>query len=268
MAISTTRLPPALRRHVVLCISQIDYACLDAYAAVLLYAEISKFKDPIFCEAPREVPPPGTEVIITATFHFFCVKHMLPFHQYRSSVSRVEFVGPQLPPSEISWQRMIRRLVFCLYVPWQVRLFTSNHASCVAVGHVQTQEVARTVLEEWGTPLKLQGRTGTRSGGLKRTVVKIVDVLKPASLVMHTGAPPPVGDGQPRVSLNTVRSEGGFVLWDVVHVRLASDHRWFRGTPVPAGGADPEAYQDNFFDAPQPAQAVYRKGEGAISVES
>lgn len=132
------------------------------------------------------------------------------------------------------------------------------------MGHVQTDEVARLLLDEWGTALKLEGRTGTRSGGVKRMVVKVTKVLKPASFVPHTGAPPRAGGGQRRASLKDVKSEGGFALWDLNHVRLASDHRWFRGTPVPAGGADPDAYQDNFFDVPRPARAVYRNGKNRV----
>lgn len=62
------RLLPRLR------ITQINYACLDAYAAVLVHAEIGKFTDPIFGEAPREAPPAGTKVDMTAVnwpFLFF-----------------------------------------------------------------------------------------------------------------------------------------------------------------------------------------------------
>lgn len=47
---------------------------MDSYAAVLLYAEIGKFKDPIFREAPSTVPPTGTEVTMTLS-SFFCTKH-------------------------------------------------------------------------------------------------------------------------------------------------------------------------------------------------
>ncbi|CAM9724078.1 unnamed protein product [Pylaiella littoralis] len=142
------------------------------------------------------------------------------------------------------------------FFSWQVRLYTNNHASCVALGTVQTKQVARSLLEKWGTDLTLVGRAGTRSGGFKRVVVKVVDVLKPVSFVPHKGAPPPAADEQPRegvkrVSVKDMHSEEGFVLWDVVHVRLAPAHRSFRGTPVPAGGSDPDAYQDDFFDAPK-----------------
>lgn len=144
---------------------------------------------------------------------------------------------------------------------WQLRLYTNNHASCVAVGEVQTEEAAQSLLEKWGTVLKLAGRGGNRSGGLKRVVVKVIDVLKPTGLVPHKGAPPPAPDGRPRVSIKDVHSGEGFVLWDVAHVRLASAHRSFQGTPVPGGGADPDAYQDDFLDAPSPVQAVYRKGK-------
>ncbi|CAM9365309.1 unnamed protein product, partial [Hapterophycus canaliculatus] len=121
---------------------QIEYACLDAYAAVLLHAEIGKFKDPIFSEAPSEAPPAGTEVA-------------------------------------------------------------------------------------------------------------------PASLVPHNDAPKSP-DGQRRLSVKDVNSGDGFVLWDLVHVRLASAHRPFQGAPLPGGGADPDAYEDDFFDVPRPVQAVYR----------
>ncbi|CAN0212084.1 unnamed protein product, partial [Scytosiphon promiscuus] len=178
---------------------QIDYACLDAYAAVLLHAEISKFKDPIFSEAPSEAPPPGTKV----------------------------------------------------------RLYTNNHASCVAVGQVQSEEEACTLLSKWGTPLKLVGRAGTRSGGLKRVVVKVIDVFKPASLVPHNDAPPPEPDARRRVSIKDVISGDGFALWDLAHVRLASAYNPFRGTPLSGSGVDPGAYDDEFFDAPRPAQGVY-----------
>lgn len=128
------------------------------------------------------------------------------------------------------------------------------------MGQIQTDEVALSLLERWGTVLKLTGRTGNRSGGLQRVVVKIVDVLKPASFVPHKGAPPPAPGGQPRVSLRSVHSEEGFVLWDLVHVRLASAHRSFQGVPIPVG-VNPDTYKDNFFDAPKPAQAVYRNGK-------
>lgn len=43
-------------------IPQLEYACLDAYAAVKLYDKISKFKDPIFSAGPSEVPAAGTKV--------------------------------------------------------------------------------------------------------------------------------------------------------------------------------------------------------------
>ncbi|CAB1103500.1 unnamed protein product [Ectocarpus sp. CCAP 1310/34] len=187
--------------------NQVNYACLDAYAAVVLHAEIGKSKDPIFCMAPSDIPIAGTEV----------------------------------------------------------RLYTNNHESCVGVGQVQDEEAARSLVEKWGTDLKLAQREGTRSGGLKRVVVKVVDVLKPASLTPHQDAPPPPPPppGQPRVavSMNDVHSGKGFegfVLWDLVHVRLASDHHPFQGIPVPAASADPDAHVDNFFDEPRPAQAVYQ----------
>ncbi|CAN0111500.1 unnamed protein product, partial [Ectocarpus sp. 4 AP-2014] len=66
-----------------------------------------------------------------------------------------------------------------------VRLCTNNHASCVGVGQVQDEEIARSLLEKWDTKLKLAQREGTRSGGLIRVVVKVVDVHKPASLAPH-----------------------------------------------------------------------------------
>ncbi|CAN0051384.1 unnamed protein product [Ectocarpus sp. 12 AP-2014] len=117
-----------------LTLKQIEYACIDAYAAVLLHAEIGKFKDPIFGEALSEVPAAGTK------------------------------------------------------------------------------------------------------------------------------APPPAQDGQRRVTVKDVVDGAGFVLWDLVHVRLASAHRSFEGTPLPGGATDADAYQDDFFDAPRPAQAVYQNG--------
>ena len=50
-------------------IPQLEYACLDAYAAVKLYDEISKFKDPIFSAGPSEVPAAGTKVgMVKCTF--------------------------------------------------------------------------------------------------------------------------------------------------------------------------------------------------------
>ena len=56
--------------------SQVQYACLDAFASVLVYLEIEKLKDPIRCPAPTALPP-GTQVCgrITCTrgaeaFHF------------------------------------------------------------------------------------------------------------------------------------------------------------------------------------------------------
>lgn len=149
-----------------------------------------------------------------------------------------------------------------------MRLYTNNHASCVGVGQVQDEEVARSLMEKWGTDLKLAQREGTRSGGLKRVVVKVVDVLKPASLAPHQDAPPPPSPppGQPRVSVSMkdVQSGEGFVLWDLVHVRLVSDHHPFQGIPIPAASEDPGAYEDNFFDAPRPPQAVYRNGECVV----
>ncbi|CBJ33586.1 conserved unknown protein [Ectocarpus siliculosus] len=164
--------------------NQIEYACLDAYAAVLLHAEIGKFKDPIFGEAPSEVPAAGTK----------------------------------------------------------------------------TEEEATSLLEKWGTVLTLGGRVGTRSGGLQRVVVKVDNALKPSSFVPHDKAPPPAQDGQRRVTVKDVVDGAGFVLWDIVHVRLASAHRSFEGTPLPGGAADADAHQDDFFDAPRPAQAVYQNG--------
>ncbi|CAM9377727.1 unnamed protein product [Ectocarpus sp. 6 AP-2014] len=137
-----------------------QYACLDAFAAVLLHAEIGKFKDPIFGEAPSEVPAAGTKV----------------------------------------------------------RLYTNNHASCVAVGHVQTEEEATSLLEKWGTILTLGGGVGTRSGGLQRVVVKVDNALKPPSFVPHDKAPPPAQDGQRRVTVKDVVDGAGFGLWDLVHV--------------------------------------------------
>lgn len=145
-----------------------------------------------------------------------------------------------------------------------MRLYTNNHASCVAVGQVQPEETARSLLEEWGSVLKLVGRPGTRSGGIKRVVVKVVDVLKPASLLPHKGASSPAPDGQPSTSAKDAHTGGGFVLWDLADVRLSSAHRPFQGTPIQGGGADPEAYKDDFFDAPRPAQAVYRNGESKV----
>lgn len=152
-------------------------------------------------------------------------------------------------------------MVICRFFSLQVRLYTNNHASCVAVGLVQTEEVACSLLKKWDTVLQLVGRTGNRSGGLSRVVVKVVEVLKPASLVPHNDAPPPTPDAPRRVSIQDVSSGDGFVLWDLVHVRLASDHRPFEGTPLAAGEVDPSAYDDDFFDAPRPAQGVYRNGE-------
>lgn len=61
-------------------ISQIDYlyACLDAYASVLLYKEIGKFKDPIFSDAPSQVPLAGTEVTTTVAMSMPCVRFLKP----------------------------------------------------------------------------------------------------------------------------------------------------------------------------------------------
>lgn len=129
------------------------------------------------------------------------------------------------------------------------------------MGQAQTEEVVQSLLGKWGTVLKLVRRAGNRSGGLRRVVVKVVDVLKPASLVPHKGAPPSSLDAQSRGSMKGVHAGGGFVLCDIVPVRLASDHRSFRGMLVPAGGADPDVYQDDLSKATRPAQAVYRNGE-------
>ncbi|CAM9861512.1 unnamed protein product, partial [Ectocarpus fasciculatus] len=125
--------------------NQVNYACLDAYAAVALHAKIDKSKDPIFCAAPSDTPLAGTE-------------------------------DAPPPPS-----------------------------------------------------------------------------------------PPP---GQPRVSVSMkdVHSGEGFVLWDLVHVRLVSDHHPFQGIPIPAASEDPGAYEDNFFDAPRPPQAVYRNDGDVESI--
>lgn len=149
-------------------------------------------------------------------------------------------------------------------IPSQVRLYTSNHSTCVGVGQIQSDEEALSLLEKWGSPLRLRGRAGTRSGGLKRVVVKIVEALKPANYLPHKGAPPaPDGKGS-KVTMKDAHLEGGFALWDLAHVRLASACRTFQGLPVPSGSEDPQAYKDDFFEAPKPAQAVYRKDDASV----
>ena len=122
--------------------------------------------------------------------------------------------------------------------------------------------MALSLLRKWRTSLTLAGKAGTRSGGFKRLVVKVVDVLKGASFVPYDTAPPSAQDGQRRVSVEGVKKgDDGCVLWDLAHVRLASDHRAFEATPLPGGGADPGAYQDEFFETERPPQAVYGNGE-------
>lgn len=49
-------------------VAQIEYACLDAYAAALVYKEIGKFQDPIFGDALLSVPAAGTEVNTASSF--------------------------------------------------------------------------------------------------------------------------------------------------------------------------------------------------------
>ncbi|CAB1117108.1 unnamed protein product [Ectocarpus sp. CCAP 1310/34] len=51
---------------------QVQYACLDAYASVLVYQEVAKFQDPILSPPPVELQP-GTKVRLYSKNHASCV---------------------------------------------------------------------------------------------------------------------------------------------------------------------------------------------------
>lgn len=127
-------------------------------------------------------------------------------------------------------------------------------------------ESAADALSSWG----VRGK-----GRVKQVVVSVSEVLKPAAYVAHMGAPPAPpasssAEGEPpassravRATMEDVRNGGGdqLVLWDVDHVRLASDWR-----PPPAAAAPStnfNAYNDDaqFYAYPRPSHVVYGSGK-------
>lgn len=94
-----------------------------------------------------------------------------------------------------------------------MRLYSSNHASCVGVGGVQDEETSTQAESRWTTPRRRA----------RRVVVKVSEGLVPAAFIPHKGAPSVLGVG--RVTMKHVLKDvvDELVLWDVAHVRLASD---------------------------------------------
>lgn len=135
-----------------------------------------------------------------------------------------------------------------------MRLYSSNHASCVGVGEVQDETTSTQAERRWTTPRRRA----------RRVVVKLSEALVPAAFIPHKGAPSVLDVD--RVTMNDVLEDAvdKLVLWDVAHVRLASDWVAPPVTPAPsANGNDSAAYDDDadFFAVPAPSHVVQSRGK-------
>lgn len=139
----------------------------------------------------------------------------------------------------------------------QVRLYSSNHATCVAVGEVQSGEEASSWLRKISSKLRLVGRQRQ----VTRVLVKISKALKPGGFVLYKGAPPAPPGASKKATVQQVVDSDGFVLWDIKHVRPASAHKPFTEKPDGIVSDTDGAYQDDgFFAAAAPPAVVHRRG--------
>lgn len=103
---------------------------------------------------------------------------------------------------------------------------------------------------------------------MTRVLVKITNALKPGNFVLYKGAPSAASTTNTKATVQQVVDGDGLVLWDLKHVRLASDHRPFKGTPDDVVSDTDGAYQnDEFFTAATPPAVVHRKGESVNWLE-
>ena len=96
---------------------------------------------------------------------------------------------------------------------------------------------------------------------MKRVVVSVSEVFKPAAYVAHMGAPP-VSSGAVRATMEDVKKGGGdqLVLWDVDHVRLASEWK------PPSAATAPSANENTSAAYNDDAQFYSYPGSGFFSV--
>ena len=147
--------------------SRVGYACLDAYASVLVYVENEILNDPIRGPGPT-ILPPGTQMRLGCF-----VPHLSRplFHRNEQHTRHIRITGDQ------TWHHPPNLGYFT--VELQVRLQSNNHASCVGVGNVQGLETAAGYLLRW----RPQSR---QSGGQKGVVFKVSDdAVKPATYPAH-----------------------------------------------------------------------------------
>lgn len=164
-----------------------QYACLDAFAFVLVYLEIERLKDPIRCPAPTTLPP-GTQVRVRK-YRMHEVLH----HPNRRRTRRIGTASSLNCPHS---PNLVYFVLKCL-----VRLYSNHHASCVRVGAVQDDETAAETLDRW----RPQPR---RTNLQKRVVVKVSEALKPSAYTAHKGAPT-ASAGVGRVTMKDDCDDGG-----------------------------------------------------------
>lgn len=103
---------------------------------------------------------------------------------------------------------------------------------------------------------------------MPRVVVRLSEVFKPAAYSAHKGAPPAALDSG-RVTMEEVYDGGGdrLVLWDIAHVRLASDWKPPRAAAAPSANENASAaYNDDvqFYDVSRPAHVVCSQGKMSL----
>lgn len=96
-----------------------------------------------------------------------------------------------------------------------------------------------------------------------RVLVKVTEALVPAAFAPHKSAPPPSSVGDPRLTMKDVCCGGGLALWDIAHVRRASDWKAPPLAQVTSGANASSAYDDNaeFLAARPPARVVCPEGK-------
>lgn len=136
-----------------------------------------------------------------------------------------------------------------------MRLYSSNHASCVGIGEVQDDATTDEALHLWRPQMRRRS---------KRVVVKMSEALVPAAFIPHKGAPPVPGVGRATMK-DVFEGDGdGLVLWDIAHVRLAKDWIAPPATRTPlTNGNESAAYDDDadFFAAEAPSHVVRSRGK-------
>ena len=77
------------------------------------------------------------------------------------------------------------------------------------------------------------------------------EAFVPAAFAPHDGAPPPPSVGSPRLTMKYVSSGDWLALWDIAHVRRASDWKAPPLARETSGTDASSAYDDNaeFFAA-------------------